>query len=161
MRVETREPGGSDVRARVDPDLPAGELRRSDDELRVGAPDLPNGDGLRTAAAAAARALRREGGSVAWQARDDGEVRAIVEGTAYGAYDPGLFKRGYPDRAELTLALHAPAELHELAQRQATIARHLDSARNLANRPPNDLTPTALAEHAKKHAGDALSVESH
>jgi len=161
VRVELREPGGSDVRARVDPDLAAGELRRSDGELRVGAPDFPNGDGLRTAAAAAARALRREGATVGWRAGDEGEVRAIVEGTAYGAYDPGLFKRGYASGTELTLALDAPAELHELAARQAAVARHLDAARNLANRPPNDLTPTALAEHAKSYAGDALSVESH
>lgn len=161
MRVETREPGGSDVRAQVDPDLVAGDLRRSDSEIRIGAPDLPNADGLRAAAANAARALRAGGGTIAWSAKDADEVRAIVEGTAFGAYDPGLFKRGYTDRNELTLALDAPAELHDLARRQETVMRHLDAARDLANRPPNDLTPTALAEHAKSHADGPLSVESH
>ncbi|NUR76432.1 MAG: leucyl aminopeptidase family protein [Thermoleophilia bacterium] len=88
-------------------------------------------------------------------------MRALVEGTAYGAYDPGLFKDGYASRPELTLALDAPAELHELASRQATVMRHLDTARDLANRPPNDLPPVALAAHAKSHAAEHLTVESH
>jgi leucyl aminopeptidase len=39
--------------------------------------------------------------------------------------------------------------------------RHLDTARDLANRPPNDLTPTALADHARGYAGATLAVESH
>jgi leucyl aminopeptidase len=161
VRVETREPGGSDVRARIDPELEPGHLRRGDDEVRVGPADLPGGDRLRAAAAAAARALRGEGGSIAWRAETEEDVRALVEGTAFGAYDPGLFKRGYADRRELTLALDAPPELHGLARRQETVMRHLDTARDLANRPPNDLTPTALADHARGYAGATLAVESH
>jgi leucyl aminopeptidase len=88
-------------------------------------------------------------------------VRAIVEGTAYGAYDAGLYKRGYADRPELTLALDAPAELHGLAARQATVARHVDRARDLVNRPSNDLTPEALAAHAAAIDAPHLTVESH
>jgi hypothetical protein len=38
MRLETSEPSGSDVRASIDSDLTAGEGRRTDTELRVGAP---------------------------------------------------------------------------------------------------------------------------
>jgi leucyl aminopeptidase len=162
MRLETREPSGSDVRASIDSDLTAGNLRRTDTELRVGANPPPlDADALRTAAALAARSLRSEGGTIAWRADDAEQVRALVEGTAYGAYDPGLFKRDYPSRPELTLALDAPAELHDLAARQATIVRHLDAARDLANRPPNDLTPVALAAHAKSHALPHLTVESY
>ena len=161
MRVETREPSGSDVRASIDSDLTAGEIRRTETELRIGAPSELDADGLRTAAAQAARSLRSEGGTIAWRAENAEQVRALVEGTAYGAYDPGLFKSGYSDRPELTLALDAPAELHDLAVRQATITRHLDTARDLANRPPNDLTPVALAAHAKSHALPHLTVESH
>ncbi|HEY2325887.1 MAG TPA: leucyl aminopeptidase family protein, partial [Gaiellaceae bacterium] len=89
------------------------------------------------------------------------DVRAIVEGTAYGAYDAGLFKTGYASRPQLDLALDAPAELHALAERQAVISRHIDGARDLANRPPNDLTPLALAAHAKTLAGGSLTVESY
>jgi leucyl aminopeptidase len=161
MRLETREPSGSDVRATIDSDLTAGDVRRTDTELRIGAPAELDADGFRTAAALAARSLRREGGTIAWRAEDADQVRAIVEGTAYGAYDPGLFKRDYSNRPELTLALDAPAELSDLAARQATIIRHLDAARDLANRPPNDLTPVALSAHAKSHALPHLTVESH
>jgi leucyl aminopeptidase len=161
MRLETREPSGSDVRASIDSDLTAGDIRRTDAELRIGAPRELDADGFRTAAATAARSLRSEGGTIAWRAETAEQVRAIVEGTAFGAYDPGLFKSGYAGRPDLTLALDAPAELHELAARQATIARHLDSARDLANRPPNDLTPVALAAHAKSHSHPHLTVESY
>jgi leucyl aminopeptidase len=159
--VETREPGGSDVRARVDADLTAGEIRRDGDELRVGALNLPSPDDRRAAAALAARALRGEGGTIAWQAADEAEVRAVVEGTAFGAYDPGIYKADYSTRPELTLALDAPAELRPLAERQALVMRHLDAARDLANRPPNDLTPVELASHAKSHSLPNLTVESH
>jgi leucyl aminopeptidase len=167
MRVETRAPGGSDVQARVDLDLPAGEVRRSDGIMRVGARTPLDADGLRAAAAAAARSLRREGGSVAWRIDPelpvpaDEQARALVEGTAYGAYDPGLFKHGYDERATVTLVLDAPEELHGLIERQQVVVRHLDRARDLANRPPNDLTPVALAEHAKSYAGGDLTVESY
>ena len=166
MRLEIREPVGSDVRASIDADLDAGDVRRTDTELRLGAAaeldtDELRTDRLRTAAATAARALRGQGGTIAWRADDAEAVRAIVEGTAFGAYDAGLFKRGYADRAELTLALDAPSELSELAARQATIVRHVDAARDLANRPPNDLTPVALAAHAGAHSLPHLSVEAH
>jgi leucyl aminopeptidase len=116
---------------------------------------------MRSAAALASRSLRREGGTIAWSATTAEEVRAVVEGTAYGAYDPGLYKQGYDARPVLTLALDAPSELHALAERQAVVVRHLDATRDLANRPANDLTPTALADHAQGLAGDHLSVESH
>jgi leucyl aminopeptidase len=161
MRVEIREPASSDVRASLDVALPAGEVRRSDGELRVGAVEPLDGDTLRSAAAAAARTLRAEGGTIAWRADDDRQARAIVEGTAYGAYDPGLFKRGYADRPELTLALDAPAALHDLARRQALVARHIDAARDLANRPPNDLTPPGLAAYARSLDHPALTVEAY
>jgi leucyl aminopeptidase len=161
VRVETREAAGGDVRARLDPRLGAFEVRRDGDELRVGAPDLPGHDGLRAAAAHAARTLRSDGGAIAWSATNADEVRAIVEGTAYGAYDAGLYKQRYEGRPELTLALDAPSALHELARRQEVVARHLDATRDLANRPPNDLTPTALADHARGLAGGHLGVEAH
>jgi leucyl aminopeptidase len=161
MRVETREPSAADVRASIDPELAPGEVRRTDTELRVGPPSHVDADGRRSAAAWAARAMRRTGGSIAWHAEDEEQVRAVVEGTAYGAYEPGLFKREYAERPELRLVLDAPAGLHELAARQATITRHLDTARDLANRPPNDLTPVALAAHAKSHSLPNLTVESH
>jgi len=161
MRVELRERAGSDVRVRVDGALPAGEVRRDQTELRVGAPAPLDGDALRAAAAVAARSVSGEDVTLAWSAADAGEVRAIIEGTAYGAYDAGLLKREHGDRPEPTLALAAPEELHELARRQTLVMRRLDRARDLVNRPPNDLTPTALAAHARSIALPHLTVEAH
>ncbi|HZU20076.1 MAG TPA: leucyl aminopeptidase family protein [Gaiellaceae bacterium] len=166
MRVEIRPAADSDVRAAIDGALPAGELRLGDGGVRVGAAKPLDADALRAAAALAARSLRGAGGSVAW--RLDGalplapeeQVRALVEGSAFGAYDLGLFKRGYAERPELQLALDAPPELEPLARRQETVARHVAAARDLANRPPNDLTPTALARAARAHADGRVAVES-
>jgi leucyl aminopeptidase len=41
------------------------------------------------------------------------------------------------------------------------VARHLDAARDLANRPPNDLTPPALAAYASALDIPHLTVETH
>src|SRR5581483_5820506 len=167
MRVELRGAGPGDLTGRVDPDLVAGEVRQSDDELAAGVPAPVDGDALRTAAANAARAIRGEGGTVAWRVDDglgvppDEQVRAYVEGTAYGAYDAGLLKDGYAGRPEVTLALDCTSELDELANRQATVCRHVDAARDLANRPPNDLTPTALGAHAEALTLEHLTAERH
>jgi len=166
MRVETRAAGGSDVRAAVDGGLAPGDLRREDASLRIGAPGLSDADELRTAAANVARALRGEGGTVSWSIdeslalRPEAQVRALVEGSAFGAYDAGRFKSGREDR-ELTLALDVSGDLATLAAAQAIVARHLDEARDLVNRPPNDLTPAALAEHAAELASEHLMVEVH
>jgi leucyl aminopeptidase len=161
VRVEIREAADGDVRARVDPELAPGEVVREGAELRVGTHAYPGSDSLRAAAAQAARSLRRKGATVAWTAADEDEVRAIVEGTGYGAYDAGLFKEGYGRIREVTLALDAPDDLRGLAERQAIVMHHLDAARDLANRPPNDLTPEGLAQHAHAHARETLQVETH
>jgi hypothetical protein len=44
VRVETRKAADTDVRARLDPDLKSGEVRRDGSELRVRAPHLPGTD---------------------------------------------------------------------------------------------------------------------
>jgi len=167
MRVELRGSGAGDLVGRIGPGLAAGEVRRSDHELVVGTVTPADGDALRTAAAAAARALRGGGGTVAWSVdpalgvEPAEQVRAYVEGTAYGAYDPGLAKVGYAGRPEVALALDCPPELHDLAVRQATVCRHVDAARDLVNRPANDLTPTALGAHAEALGLDHLAAERH
>jgi len=167
MRVLLRASEPSDVRARIDAGLPPSELRHDGNEIRVGAYSPLDGEAVRAAAAVAARDLRRTGGTIAWQVdtslelSPESQVRALVEGTAYGAYDPGLFKRDYHGRPAVDLALDAPAELQPLAERQAKIVRHVDAARDLANRPSNDLSPVALAGHAKQYEGGSLAVEAH
>jgi leucyl aminopeptidase len=53
------------------------------------------------------------------------------------------------------------SELETFVSAAATVAQAANAARDLQNRPANDLTPTALAEYALGLAGeiDALSVE--
>jgi leucyl aminopeptidase len=167
MRVEIRQPAGSDVRAGVDPSLPPGELRRSDDEIRVGAPGAVDGDALRTAVASAVRAMRGDSRPLCWRIDTalhlppPEQARAIVEGAAYGAYDAGLFKQGHADLEVPTIAVDADGDLRQVIERQALVARHLNAARDLVNRPPNDLFPAALADYAKTLDQPHLSVEAH
>jgi len=167
MRLELRNAADGDVVAQIDSNLPGGEVTRDGSRLLVGYTPSLGADGLRQAAALAARSLRRTGGSVAWGVSDAldldavAQVRALVEGTAFGAYDAGLRKSGYADRPTVVLALDAPADLHALAERQAVISAHLDTARDLANLPPNELNPVALAEHALGLRHPHLSAESH
>src|SRR5215210_3317000 len=119
MRVEIR-PGAAadaDLVARVDDTLPAGEIELGTNELRVGALQGWGADGLRAAAAAAARSRRRAGGEIVWRAGGGDEVRALVDGTAYGAYDAGLRKGAYTDRRELTLVLDADDAVRPFAER--------------------------------------------
>jgi leucyl aminopeptidase len=167
MRVELRPAGAGDHSVHLEPELGAGEVRHRDGRLLAGTGGHLDGDTLRTAAAAAARALRHDGGTVAWQVApglavaQDEQVRAYVEGSAYGAYDPGLGKQGYAGRAEVSLALDAPPELHDLAIRQATVSRRVEAARDLVNRPANDLTPSVLADHAEGISLDHVTAERH
>lgn len=161
MDVELR-PGAADADfvARVDPALAPGETVRDGSELRVGAPEGYGVDALRAAAALAARTVRRQGGRIAWSAGDADEVRALVEGTAYGAYDAGLRKRGYGSSPGITLVLDADESLRDVAERQAVVARWLSFARDLVNLPPNELTPAALAERASGIEAPGLRAET-
>src|SRR3954463_6287437 len=105
MKVEVRAGAAADAIcvARVDDDLPAGEIERDGRELRVGTLVGWGADGVRAAAATVAPPLRPTGGEVVWRAESQDDARAIVEGTAFGAYDAGLRKRGYGDCRELEL----------------------------------------------------------
>jgi leucyl aminopeptidase len=150
MKVEVR-PGSAadaDVVGRVDETLEPGEVVRDGREVCVGPLAGWGLDSLRAAAAVAARAVRRAGGRIAWRVESEDDVRAVVEGTASGVYDPGLRKRGYGERPELTLLLDADEALRPFAERRAVVSAHIAAARDLSNLPPNELTPVALAEHA-------------
>jgi hypothetical protein len=106
--------------------------------------------------------LRADGGSIAWRAQDADEVRATDGVVAYGAFDCTTWDQGpNDDRSVVAPSSGKALELHGLVARQEIIVKHLDAARDLANRPPNDLTPVALAAHAKSHGYAHLTVESH
>jgi leucyl aminopeptidase len=167
----------------LDPRLPehveSGELRgaagatlvlHQDDGrhlVAAGAGRELDADAIRDAAAAVARL--RLGSWVAWRLDPSlavalpEQARAVVDGIVLGGYDQGKWKTSPPRRHEvqrLTLVGGDDAAL-QAARRADRVARWANGARDLANRPPNDLTPRRLAEHAQEVATDfdALSTE--
>jgi leucyl aminopeptidase len=128
-------------------------------------------EAIRTAAAAAARRLRRVGGSVLWLLDESlpvpaaDQAAALVEGTILGSYSAARWKTegDLPRPIEQIVIGHFESdELRAAVERAALVAEHANSARDLANAPPNELTPARLAEHAERLAGrhDHLRAES-
>ena len=124
-------------------------------------------DAIRDAAASVARLGL--GGSIAWLLDDTlgltgaEQSRAVVDGIVLGCYDPGRWKtsgeRGArPER----LVLVGDESVLETAERTARVAGWANRARDLANRPPNDLTPERLADRAAEIADGSseLSFEA-
>lgn len=126
-------------------------------------------DAFRTAAAAVVRLTQRIGGTLGWVLDErypvpvEEQARAVVEGVMLGSYDPGRWKTKEPRPSEFgRLAFAGPESALEPARRAATVAGWANTARDLANEPPNQLTPAALADRAAEIAGSSehLSVES-
>jgi leucyl aminopeptidase len=122
------------------------------------------------ARAAAAHALRRaseiEARVLCWEVPhhvDDAIVEALVEGTLLSAYRYVRYKPPGPDdtAAPERLILTAHHDVSAPAARAAILATAQNRARDLANAPPNDLTPTALAEYAERIAAgfDTVTAE--
>jgi leucyl aminopeptidase len=133
----------------------------------LGAADELDPDAIRTAAAAVARELGRPGGTLAWPLDPKlrvplaEQVRAVVEGVALGTYDPGSWKsNGKELEPPKTLVLLTDeTSLKEDAHRAALVAAWANRARDLANAPPNELTPEQLASRAKEIAGGSKSLK--
>jgi leucyl aminopeptidase len=123
-------------------------------------------DALRTAAAAVARRLRDVGGTLAWTLDDslplslDEQARAVVEGAVLGAYSPGRWKTDQRARKPIDKIVLYGADGEEVAKRAAIVAKWVNWARDLANSPPNELTPADLAERAAELAGPNLQVNA-
>jgi len=130
--------------------------------------DQLDSDSIRDAAAGVARLGL--GGTVAWLLDETlplpqpEQARAVVDGLVLGGYDAGAWKTDRPRRhlTERLVLVGATDETRQLAQRAERVAQWANQARDLANRPPNDLTPERLAERAAEIAlGSAdLSHES-
>jgi leucyl aminopeptidase len=147
-----------------------GELGRTlvvhtDGELRahrvaaagIGKLEELDSDALRTAAAAVARATQDVGGTLAWLLDErlplppDEQARAVVEGVLLGSYRPGRWKteeREPRPLERIVICAADDAKLAETAVRAARVARWVNWARDLANSPPNELTPAGLAGRA-------------
>jgi len=158
--------------AGIEPLLETGEARVRRGEARLlvvdgarliaaGAGDRTavDADALRDAAAAAARELQATvGGGLAWLL-DPGldppaeeQARAVVEGVALGGYDPGIGKSSGRTAPVERLVLLGDGRVERSARDAEVVARWTNAARDLANRPPNDLTPARLAQHATELA---------
>jgi leucyl aminopeptidase len=158
----TGEPG-STVVLHLDGELAASRVAVAG----VGA--LPDADSIRTAAAAVAREATRFGGTVGWVVESTlgvppaVQARAAIEGLSYGAYSPGRWKSNSvapkPIERAVLVGGDDPA-VADAAERARRIAEWVSRARDLANAPPNELTPERLSARAAELAGEHLRVEA-
>jgi leucyl aminopeptidase len=116
-------------------------------------------DALRTAASSVAVAIEDVGGTIAWLLDEtlplplQEQARAIVEGTLLGSYNPARWKTEARKRRpieRLVLLGGDEAGLADVGDRAAKVARWVNFARDLANAPPNELTPAGLAEQVSE-----------
>src|SRR5213076_2907928 len=94
----------------------------------------------------------------------EGELRAprvVLAGVGprdrLGADDPGRWKTDRDERQRLRRVVlgHFDSDgLRAAADRAALVAERTNRARDLANAPPNELTPVLLAEHAERLASE-------
>jgi leucyl aminopeptidase len=135
----------------------------------AGLGDEIDADAFRSAAAAIARLLHHIGGSLAWLVDEsqplaaEDQARAVVDGVVLGGYDPGRWKSSGDGRAAVErLVFVGPKAVADGAGEQATVAAWANRARDLANEPPNELTPERMAEHAEEIASglEHLNAES-
>ena len=126
-------------------------------------------DALRTAAAGVARALEDVGGTLAWMLDEtlplplDEQARAVVEGVVLGSYRPGRWKTDANDPRpfeRIVLCGGKDDALATVAGDSARVSRWVNWARDLANSPPNELTPAGLAARAAGLDLTALRVDA-
>jgi leucyl aminopeptidase len=125
-------------------------------------------DALRTAAAAVTRRLREVGGTLGWTLDDslplplDEQARAVIEGAVIGGYNPGRWKtqQKTPKGVDKIVLYGGGNGLSDTAARTSTVSKWVNRARDLANSPPNELTPEDLAKRAAELAGPNLKVSA-
>jgi leucyl aminopeptidase len=96
------------------------------------------------------RARDAAGATLCWLAPEGPApdiAEGLVQGTLLAAYRFDRFRSADGDSLE-RLLISAPGDLGAAVARAATVARAQNRARDLGNRPPNDLTPTTLGEYA-------------
>jgi leucyl aminopeptidase len=131
----------------------------------LGARDDFDPERARVAAAAAVGRARELGSStLCWELPhhvEDAHAAALVEGTVLAAYEYRAYKSAAaeddaPRLQELVVSAH-----HDVAAPvgiAAVTAEAVNAARDLQNAPPNDLTPTALAQRAQALPGVQVEV---
>jgi leucyl aminopeptidase len=135
----------------------------------VGKADELDSDALRTAASAVARRVADVGGTLAWILEEslplsfEEQARAIVEGTILGSYSPARWKTNEKPHKRIEKIVLCAAEgdgLEETAKRAARVGKWVNWARDLANSPPNELTPEGLAQRASEVVGRNVQVDA-
>jgi leucyl aminopeptidase len=141
----------------------------------LGARDELDAERARVAAAVVERRARELGArTLCWGMPPDADAEiaeGLVQGTLLSAYRFDRYKLGTADGSDACdadgdgagiqrLLLSAPAHLEGSVARAAIVATAQNRARDLGNRPPNDLTPTALGAYAAELAAGrpALTV---
>jgi leucyl aminopeptidase len=84
-------------------------------------------------------------------------VRAIVEGSHVGNFDPDYYRSDRKDQKidEVTvIASGDPSALEKAANEARIIGESQNFTRDLVNEPSNRMTPTILADRAKKMCGE-------
>ncbi|MHB1537319.1 MAG: leucyl aminopeptidase family protein [Solirubrobacteraceae bacterium] len=128
---------------------------------------------LRVAAAVVReRAFELSTRSLCWQLPAGVEAEraaaALVEGTVLADYRFERFKTAAPEPDEQAAGKHldelliaGEQQLGRTVEEAAIVTEAVNSARDLQHRPGNDLTPSALGQHARALAAeiDCLSVE--
>ena len=126
-------------------------------------------DAIRTAASAVARRLGDVGGTLAWTLDDslplsaDEQARAVVEGAVLGAYSPARWKTEQKTAKRIGKIVFYAGEadgIADTASRAARVGKWVNWARDLANSPPNELTPADLATRTAWLAGSGLQVSA-
>jgi leucyl aminopeptidase len=135
----------------------------------LGPSDELDADALRTAASAVARRVADVGGTVAWMLDEslpltfEEQARAIVEGTLLGSYSPARWKTDEKPKKRIEKIVLCAAEektIADSATRAARVAKWVNWARDLANSPPNELTPEGLAARAGELARPNVQVSA-
>ena len=135
----------------------------------IGAPEAVDADVLRTAAGTVAAEAKDFATTIAWLLDESlplsppEQARAIVDGTILGSYDPGRWKSSaVAARLERLLLVSGDEGVAEATRRAGVVAGWTNRARDLANEPPNELTPAALADRAAEIADSSplLSAEA-
>jgi leucyl aminopeptidase len=156
---------GTTLLLHTDGELPFGRVVA----VGLGKREELDADALRTAAAAVAARLEAIGGSITWPVDDslplprDEQARAIVEGTVLGSYDPGRWKseqRSSKPVEKVVLSTASRDGLADTAGRSARVGKWVNAARDLANSPPNELTPDGLARRTAELVGPRVQVET-
>jgi leucyl aminopeptidase len=111
------------------------------------------------ATGARVRAIKARTVALAIDDADGARLTALVTGVRYGAYRFDRYKTSPPDPELTDLRVYSVVVSPAQLRRATRLADAVSAARDLANAPANDLTPTALAARAAELADQTTGLE--